>query len=226
MLSVVVPTYNERENIPVLLDRLASALDREYEVLVVDDDSPDETWRVAEQCAESHPVRAIHRTDRQGLATAVLDGIDAAGGDIVVVMDADLQHPPERVPALVAAVEDGADIAVGSRFVEGGSVGDFGQVRYLVSKGADLLARTLFPAVRGIGDIQSGFFALRPAVVADADLQPTGYKILLEILVCCSYETVVEVGYEFGERNAGESKLGLDTVVDYLRHLWTLWRRT
>jgi dolichol-phosphate mannosyltransferase len=109
--------------------------------------------------------------------------------------------------------------------VEGGGGGDFGRLRYLVSEGADLLARGLFPAVRGVGDIQSGFFALRPAVVADADLRPTGYKILLEILVSCSYEEVVEVGYEFGERNAGESKLGLDTILDYLRHLWTLWRR-
>lgn len=229
MISVVVPTYNERDNVPQLVERLDQVLAKRkggYEVLVVDDDSPDRTWEVAEQLGEDYPVRSIRRTDERGLATAVLRGAREARGDVVLVMDADLQHPPAKVPELADAVEDGADVAVGSRFVEGGGTGDFGPLRRLLSHGADLIARTLFRRARGVEDIQSGFFAFRPHVVEDVDLDPQGYKILLEILVVGDYDDVVEVGYVFGEREHGESNLGFGEMFDYLHHIASLSYRS
>lgn len=228
LVSIVVPTYNERENLEPLAKRVEAAMTEaglDYELLIVDDDSPDGTWKEAEALAETYPIRSIRRTEDPGLATAVLRGFREARDDVLVVMDADLQHPPDAIPDLLDAVDGGADVAVGSRFVEGGSVGDFGPLRRAISWGADALARTLFRPVRGVADLQSGFFALRREVVDDADLDPIGYKILLEVLVVGDYDEVVEVGYGFGTRHAGESNLGLGSIVDYLHHVLSLaWR--
>lgn len=229
LISIVVPTYNERESLPELFERLDAALAKvgdRHEIVVVDDDSPDGTWRVAEQLAGDHPVRVIRRTQERGLATAALAGARAADGDTVVVMDADLQHPPETVPHLVEAIEAGADVAVGSRRVADGSMATMGPLRRSISWGAELLARTLFRRVRGIGDLQSGFFAVRREVFEDAELDPRGYKILLELLVVGAWDEAVEVGYVFEDRKHGASKLGADDVVDYVLHLASLSYRS
>lgn len=228
-VSVVIPTYNEADNLPALVERLDEALGDQpggYELIVVDDDSPDGTWRVAHTLAGPFPVRVVRRRDASGLATAVAEGFRVARADRLVVMDADLQHPPGRVPDLLAALEEGADVAVGSRHTDGGSMGSFGPLRRAISWGADTLARTLLPATRGVSDLQSGFFAVRRSVVEDAELDPVGYKILLEILVQGEVDDVVEVGYTFGEREHGSSKLDAGSVVDYLRHLGRLTRRS
>ncbi|PSG98346.1 dolichol monophosphate mannose synthase [Thermoplasmatales archaeon SW_10_69_26] len=227
-VTVVVPTYNEADNLATLLERIDRALSAtsSYEVLIVDDDSPDETWRVGERLAEDYPVRVIRRTEESGLSTAVIRGFSAARAEHIVVMDADLQHPPERLPDLIEALEGGPDMAVGSRHAEHGSMGAFGPFRRLVSWVADALARTLLPDVRGVSDLQSGFFALHRSVVDEADLDPIGYKILLEVLVHGDADEVVEVGYTFGERHAGESKLDAGNVLAYLRHLVRLIHRS
>lgn len=227
--TIVVPTYNEADNLPALLERIDEALgDRPggYEVVVVDDNSPDGTWQTAEQLGEDYPVRVIRRRGESGLSTAVIEGFGAAHADHIVVMDADLQHPPERLPDLLDALDEGADMVVGSRHAEEGSMGSFGPFRRLVSWIADAMARTLLPDVRGVTDLQSGFFGLHRSVVEDADLDPIGYKILLEVLVHGDADTVVEVGYTFGERRAGESKLDAGNVVAYLRHLVRLIHRS
>ncbi|MGA7077010.1 MAG: glycosyltransferase, partial [Halobacteriota archaeon] len=166
-VSIIVPTYNERDNVRELLERIQRSMEPlrdPFEILIVDDDSPDETWKVASQYSDSYPVRVLRRKGERGLATAVLEGIKASKYDIVVVMDADLQHPPEKIPELISDVRDGTDIAVGSRFVEPGALDEFGWFRRTVSRGADLLARTLFRQIRSIEDIESGFFAFRKDV--------------------------------------------------------------
>lgn len=228
LVSIIVPTYNERGNLDPLLEGIDDALGSHgtpYEVVVVDDDSPDGTWKRARELADRYPVRGIRRTGERGLATAVLRGVAEAKDDILVVMDADLQHPPERIPDLLEAIEAGADVAVGSRFVEGGDPGGLSGPRRLVSAGADVLARTLFARARPVEDIQSGFFAFRREVVDDADLEPVGYKILLEVLVLGDHDGVAEVPYAFREREEGRSKLGLGAIADYLRHVASLaWR--
>lgn len=219
--SIIVPTYNEKENIPELFKRINSAIkpDSEYEIIVVDDDSPDETWRIASEYSDQYPVTVMRRKEEKGLATAVIRGIEEASYEIVVVMDADFQHPPEKIPELVSRVEEGADISIGSRYVEGGSLGDFGFFRKMISRGADFIAKTIFRDIRDVSDIQTGFFTLRKKILDGVELDPTGYKILLEILVQGEYNRVEEVGYEFEKRKEGESKLGVGTVFSYLRHL-------
>ncbi len=223
MLTVIIPTYNEAENLPELVDRLCRVLNN-VEILIVDDDSPDGTAAVAAKLAERYPVRVIVRKNRRGLSTAVVEGARAAAGDIVVVMDADLQHPPEVVPSLVEAAEGGC-LAVGSRYVKGGRVVQWPLARRLSSRGAVLLARLLLPEARRVRDPVSGFFAFRRDCLAS--LKPTGlYKILLDVLVQCKPSCVVEVPFVFGQRTRGRSKLGWRQMLDYLRQVLRLakWR--
>jgi dolichol-phosphate mannosyltransferase len=215
-VSLVIPTYNESANLPILAERLAAALDgRDWELVVVDDDSPDRTWEVAENLSPRFPVRAIRRIGRRGLSSAVVEGLHGAYGKKLVVMDADLQHDPTRVPALIDSL-DNHQVAVGSRYVDQGSTGEWGGRRLAYSKFATLLCR-LFLGI-GVSDPMSGFFALRKDYflsIAEA-LRPRGYKILMEILFRGKPERVEEVPIVFGKRLAGESKLGSIVAVDYV----------
>lgn len=228
-ISIVIPTYNEVGNIPELLGRIDASLrnsDISYEVLVVDDDSPDRTWEAVWRYSGTYPARCIRRRGERGLATAVARGVKESSSTIVVIMDADLQHPPEKIPLLISEIRGGADIAIASRFAEGGANENFSLFRRAVSGGADFLAKTIFNKIRGIGDIQSGFFAIKKDVISNLDLNPKGYKILLEILVLGNYSMVSEKGYTFDKRKSGESKLGARVVAEYIHHLWKLFLRT
>ncbi len=221
-LTVVVPTFNERENLPALADTLFPALGMagiRGELLVVDDDSPDGTAEAALALAGRLPVRVLVRRGRTGLSSAVLEGVRAAAAPVVCVMDADLSHPPEAVPLLYFEVVTGADIAVGSRLVGGGGVEGWPLGRRLISKGATLLARPLTP----VSDPMSGFFCFRRSLLVGARLEPEGYKILLEILARCDIARAVEVPYTFRDRRAGKSKLSGRVMRQYLSHLLRLY---
>ena len=177
-LSVIVPTYCEAENLGVLIPRLSSVLEKagiSAEILIVDDDSPDNTTEVCELLAATHPVRLIVRKGERGLSSAVIHGMRQAQGDVLLVMDADLSHPPEKVPELFAAVSaNEVDFAIGSRYVQGGATDDnWGLFRWLNSKVATLLARPL----TSTRDPMSGFFALRRQTFLAAEkLSPVGYN--------------------------------------------------
>lgn len=226
IVSIVVPTYKEKENISSLFDRIFKVLKTNKisgEIIVVDDNSQDGTEEVVNKYIKNgFPVKLIVRKDERGLASACIEGFKKAQGNILLVMDADLQHPPEKVPELINSIQNGADIAIASRFVEGGSTGEFGLGRRIVSKGASGLANLLFKEIKNIKDKESGFFAFKKEVIEGVELKPKGYKILLEILILGNFEKTVEVGYEFGERNAGESKLGVSTIFSYISHLISL----
>jgi dolichol-phosphate mannosyltransferase len=212
VISVVVPTYNEAASISELAARLGRALEgRPWELVVVDDGSPDGTARIAEGLAPALPVRVVRRPGKLGLASAVLDGFGAAGGDTLVVMDADLSHPPEVVPRLVDAIEAGADIAVGSRYVPGGGIVDWPLRRRVISRVACLMGNALVP----VRDATSGFLAMRRAVVTGVHLDPIGFKIGFEIIARGKYARVVEVPYTFRDRQAGRSKFGSREVWLY-----------
>ncbi|MDR7579229.1 MAG: polyprenol monophosphomannose synthase [Armatimonadota bacterium] len=219
-VSVVVPTYNERETLSELVGRLHQALGSGYEVVVVDDSSPDGTADLARELGRQHPVRVLQRPGKLGLGSAVLEGARAASGRWVVVMDADLSHPPEVVPQLVDALRSGAELAVGSRYVPGGGVRDWPWRRRLMSRVAVALAR-LWLRER-VSDPVSGFFAARRELLLDPSLEGIGYKILLEVLVRNRGRSVVEVAYVFTDRRGGRSKLGAGEVWNYLRLLWRL----
>ncbi len=223
-ISVVVPTYREAESLPPLIKRLGQLRDggAALEVIVVDDDSGDGTDEILRQLG--HPwVRLITRTDERGLSSAVLRGLAEANGSVLVVMDADLSHPPEAIPAMAEAVGSGkADFAVGSRYVPGGSTEDgWGVLRWINSRVATVMARP-FTSVR---DPMSGFLAIRAETWAKAtDLDPVGYKIGLELIVKCRCRHVVEVPIHFATRQHGQSKLSLRVQLQYLMHIVRLAR--
>lgn len=223
-ISVVIPALNEAENIPLLLPRLAAALHgRSFEVLIVDDASRDRTPEVCAELSKTFPLRLLVRNDpKYGLSGAVLEGIALARGRTLVVMDADLQHPPERVPALLEALDGGADFALGSRYVPGGSTDDkWTFFRKVNSWVATFLARPFAGRVR---DPMSGFFALRRETLDNAQrLTPLGYKIALELMCKCRVREVREVPIHFGLRTKGESKLTLKQQFRYLEHLSRLY---
>ncbi len=222
-VSVVVPTYYEAENIPLLVDRL-DAVRRgsrlRMELLIVDDNSQDGTPRVVEGLGKDW-VRLIVRTRDKGLSRAVVEGIGAAANEVVVVMDADLSHPPEKIPEMLDRLEGGADFVIGSRYVKGGTQDtEWGFFRWLNSKVATLLSR---PFTR-VKDPMSGFFAFRKEFLQRAaPLNPVGYKIGLELIVKGGFERVEEIPIHFSQRKFGESKLSLKEQLLYLRHLGRLF---
>jgi dolichol-phosphate mannosyltransferase len=221
MLSVILPTYNERQNIAPLIERVGRALEGVPHELVFVDDSTDGTEAVIAEYAAGRPgIILIHRTARRGLATAVVDGMRRATGAILCVLDADLQHPPEVLPMMVEAADQaGADIVIASRNIAGGGYKAFTAVRHAASRAATALARLLLSRARLVSDPMSGFFAVRRHVIEDIVLQPLGYKILLEILVRGRFSRVAEVPYLFQARSAGQSKLTLRQQREYLQHL-------
>ena len=225
-LSIIVPTYCEAENLPFLIPRVHEVLvaaDIDAEILILDDNSPDNTSEVCAELAELYPARLIVRTENRGLSPAVIDGMKAASGRVVLVMDADLSHPPEKIPDLYHALDDPAvDFVIGSRYVPGGTTAeDWGLFRWINSKIATLFARPFTKAK----DPMAGFIALRRAAFdAAADqLDPIGYKIGLELIVKCGCRNVVEVPIDFSDRLKGESKLTLKEQVNYLRHVKRLF---
>lgn len=224
MVSVIVPTFNERKNMRPLIKRIDSSIKHmKHEIIIVDDNSQDGTGQAVRELSKKYPVRLIVRTKEKGLATAVMEGFRQAKGDIYAVIDADLQHPPEKLASLIYEARNGSDIAIGSRYVGGEErFGNFRIHRKIMSKGANLLAKLLVPKVANIKDIQSGFFAMKRDVIQDVELKPTGYKILLEILAVGNYKNVKEVPYDFAQREHGKSKLGASIIFDYIHHLITL----
>ncbi len=225
--SILIPTYNEHDNIRPLVERIAEAIPgNDYEVVFVDDDSRDGTPELITSLSSKYPVRVVVRKDKKGLASAVVDGFYLVSTDMVVVMDADLQHPPEVVPALIKSLCDGADIAVASRYVPGGGTEGWSTTRKVISSGAIALAHLLLPHSRRVKDPMSGFFAFKKETISGITLQPIGYKILLEMLVVGKAAQVSEVPFRFQLRQKGESKLDVGQQIEYLRHLFSLMRRS
>jgi len=226
-LSILVPTYNEAGNIPELLRRIARVMTERQiacEVLILDDRSPDGTAATAREVDVPVPVRVIEREGPRGLSPAVIEGFGLARGRYVLVMDADLQHPPEAIVDVLGAVRSGADMVIGSRYVSGGRANEFAWYRRAASRLATMLAVPLIG--RQVRDPMAGFFCVKRELVEGHKLSAIGYKIGLELLVKCRPAQVIEVPIRFGARLAGDSKMDLGEQVAYLRHLRRLygWR--
>jgi dolichol-phosphate mannosyltransferase len=230
-LTVIVPTYNESQNITKILDSLRQYLSSflETEIIVIDDNSPDGTGKIVEEYAKKdkstnkHSVKVIHRKTERGLSSAILTGIQSAKGESVVVMDGDFSHPPQTIPKMVEELHgSGYDIVVASRYIEGGSVSGWPFKRKLLSKGATKIAQ------HGLGikikDPMSGFFAFKRHVIKNINFDAIGYKILLEILVKAKGVKVKEIPYVFINRKSGASKLDVSVGLDYVRAVWRLYR--
>jgi dolichol-phosphate mannosyltransferase len=224
--TIVIPTYNERENVRLITKRVRNILQDKgyiYEILFIDD-SCDDTPNVLEQLAnEISEVRYIHRQGARGLASAVVEGFDHAKGEYIIVMDADLQHPPELIPLIVTRLTQ-SDVVIPSRFISGGSDGGLNWFRKLVSWSARTIGRFSIKRLRDISDCTSGYFGINREVVKGVKLEPIGWKILMEVLVKGHYSKVHEVPYAFEARDAGQSKMSLCEQWNYIKHVIRLIR--
>ena len=230
-LSIIVPTYNEAKNIKSLLDSISKNIPDQTraETIVVDDNSPDGTADIVKNYNQSikhlnnHSISLISRKNQRGLSSAILDGIKKAKGDLIVVMDSDHSHPPELIPKMIETLQQTKyDLVVASRYISDGAIRGWSTKRKLLSKTATKIAR------HGLGinteDPMSGFFAFRKALINNLKFDAIGYKMLLEILVKARNASVKEIPYTFTDRKYGSSKLGLNTIFDYCKAVWKLYR--
>lgn len=223
MLSLVFPTYNEAESLPVILPVVAKALAGiPHEIIVVDDDSPDRTWEVVQKLTTEYPeLRVIRRIGRRGLSSAVIEGWLSAKGDVLAVADADGQHDLSLLPKLYEAVLQNRGMAIGSRYIEGGSVGQWDERRHTLSRIATSMAIRLCRVA--VKDPMSGFFAVDRDLFQTTfpSLNPKGFKILLDVLVHVPRETPVqEIPFTFGKRVKGESKLSRRVQIEFIEYLY------
>lgn len=221
LLSIVVPTYNERENIQLLYQGIAQAV-KDFELIFVDDNSPDGTAQVIREIqGRDSRVRLLQRPAKLGLGSAVLHGSQAASGEWVAMMDADLSHSPAALPSLMAA-SAGADLVIGSRYIEGGRIQGWPLSRRLASLIAIWVGRLMLRMK--VKDPTSGFVLMRRELVEGIrdKLSPRGFKLLLEVLVKADQAKVVEVPITFVNRAYGQSKLSGSEVTDYLKLCWEL----
>jgi len=230
-VSIIIPTYNESENIIQVLKSIGEHIPKDIatEAIVVDDNSPDGTGKIVEdyindaQNKTGYTIGVIHRKTKSGLSSAILDGIQHSSGETVVVMDSDFSHPPKIIPKLIEEVKTSKyDIVIASRYTEGGEVSGWSTKRKLISKTAKGIAKA------GLGvnesDPMSGFFAFRRKILEGIKLDAIGYKMLLEILVKTKGAKVKEIPYTFTNRTHGSSKLDSSTMLDYVKSVWRLYR--
>ncbi|MBO6132840.1 MAG: polyprenol monophosphomannose synthase [Lachnospiraceae bacterium] len=225
-LSVVVPTFNEKGNVENLVRQIDEALTGiEHEIVFIDD-STDETPKVLEKVSKENPrVRYEHRTDEKGLATAVIRGFRISDGDFLACMDADLQHPPAILRPMYAALLSGADFCIPSRLIPGGSDGGLNLWRKFVSGTARWIGKIALPCLRKVSDPTSGLFMFKSECIKNADLQPVGWKIMVEVLAMSEYRRIIEIPYAFQDRTSGESKLSGKVTMEYLEQVFKLMSR-
>ena len=235
-LSIIIPTYNESENIINLLESIKGKIPPflNTEIIVVDDNSPDKTADLAECYSQSlykgnaqtpFYLLVIRRDRKKGLVSAIMEGIKFSKGQYILVMDADLSHSPELIPRMVhELVNPDIDIVVASRYARGGSITGWPFKRRLISKGAVKIAKYSLRLSKRLTDPMSGFFAIKRHVLENIKIESAGYKILLEILVKSNDARVKEIPYTFANRKAGKSKLDSDVILDYIRAIYHLYR--
>jgi dolichol-phosphate mannosyltransferase len=239
--SIVIPTYNESENILGLISEIEKKLPTSHftEIIIVDDNSPDGTGKLVENYIKeekaknekenssnvrNYKVKIVHRTAKNGLIPAILDGVKKSSGKYVLIMDADFSHPPEVIPKMMREVAlNPNSIIIGSRFIEGGKVVGWPQRRKILSMGASSLAR-LGLNVKRVKDPMSGFFALPRELIQNISIDTKGYKILLEILVKNKEIAIKEIPYTFTDRQSGKSKMNYNVIVNYGEAIWQLYR--
>ncbi|MGY5140449.1 MAG: glycosyltransferase [Candidatus Nitrosopumilus sp. Bin_571-38] len=230
-ISIIIPTYNESENIIKILRSIGEIIPKNIttQAIVVDDNSPDGTGKLVEDYLKNfkkmtdYTIEIIHRKAKDGLSSAIMKGIQQAKGDMIVVMDSDFSHPPQIIPKLIESIKKyQCDIAVASRYIKGGKIQGWSLKRKLMSKFATLIAK------KGLGidtkDPMSGFFAFKRNIIKELNIDAIGYKILLEILVKTKGVSIKEIPYTFQDRELGNSKLDMKTIIDYYKSVWKLYR--
>ena len=221
LVSVIVPSYNETENIPELLERIDATMRGRDEVITVDDNSPDGTAEVARRLSSRFPVKVVVRQACIGLSNAVVDEFKNTTERYWAEIDADIQHSPEVISDLIQKLEEGYQVAIASRYIQGGATVGFSYFRRITSKGAAMLGWIMFPQTKGVRDAMSSFFATR-GELALGETELKGFKILLEILSARCPEKVVEVPHVIQRWKYGKSKLTFKEMINYARDLYRL----
>ncbi len=232
-VSIVVPTFNERENIRPLVSRVdaamgAAGLSGKYELIIVDDDSPDKTAEVVEKIISEgkYPIKLISGSSKDGLGSAYRRGFNIAKGDVIFEMDADLSHDPLYIKDFIRAIENGADMVVGSRYVKGGAVPDWSFHRKLISKGGNTIARSwlgLSPK-----DVTSGYKAYKREcinIVLDTTCEGYVFQIETQYLAKIRNIKIVEVPIVFLDRKRGKSKLGSKEIIAFWKAVFSMKRK-
>ena len=225
LLSLVVPTLNEGATIQRLLEQLVKVLDAHiplgYELWVVDDNSTDDTHEQVRALQSCYPqIHLLQRLNDKGLASAALAGWELARGDLLGLMDADLQHPPQILPKLLQRISAGADLAIATRYRSRENLKQWSKWRQLSSRVAAWLGQIVLPkALTGVRDPMSGYFVVRRSAISRSPLKPMGYKLLLEILVKGRIRSFEEVFYQFDIRQGGRSKVNWRHALVYILHL-------
>ncbi len=219
-LSLIIPTYNEKENISILIQKIFQEFKENNikgELIIVDDNSPDKTGEIVESLKKEYPtLKIVHRKGKLGLSSAVLEGFKISKGNVLGVMDADLSHPPEKIKELFWAIKKGgADFTIGSRYIKGGKIKGWNLKRMVMSKTATLLSR-IYTKVK---DPMTGFFMIKREVIKNVNLNPKGFKILLEIIIKGKYKNIKEIPITFTNRIKGKSKVGIKEIIYYLQNL-------
>jgi len=230
-VSIVIPTYNESENIQGILHMIKEHLPKNttVEAIVVDDNSPDGTGKIAEDYFKSlkektrYTISVINRKTKEGLSSAILKGVEQAKGKIVIVMDSDFSHPPQLIPKLVDVLKQSkTDIVVASRYLNGGTIQGWSLKRKILSKIGTIIAK------KGLGikqsDPMSGFFAFNKDIIRGINFDAIGYKFLLEMIVKVKDASIKEIPYTFLDRQNGKSKLGIKTILEFTHAVWNLYR--
>ena len=230
-ISIIIPTYNESQNIINILKSIKDNLPKNImtQTIVVDDNSPDGTGKLVEDYLKNikkmadYTIEIIHRKTKEGLGSAILKGIQQAKGDTIVVMDSDFSHPPQIILKLIESIKKHQyDIAIASRYIKGGKIQGWSLKRKIMSKFATLIAK------KGLGvdthDPMSGFFAFKRNIIKGLNIDAIGFKFLLEILVKTKGVNIKEIPYTFQNREIGSSKLSIKTILDYYRSVWKLYR--
>lgn len=222
MVSIILPSFNEGKNVIAITHRILAALANmsiNYEIWFIDD-SRDNTPQLLETLSKQFPqVHYLHRQNARGLGQAVVDGFQQAQGKYLIVMDADLQHPPELLPSIIDHLLNGCDIVIPSRFIKGGSDGGLNIFRKFVSWGARKIGQFAIKKFRHFSDCTGGYFGLKREVIDGIHLNPTSWKILIEILVKGNYTYAQEIPYHFVARDTGHSKMSLKEQWNYLKHI-------
>ena len=224
IFSLIIPTFNESENISILVEQIDITFRQaniEGEIIIIDDNSPDKTWEVADNLKQKFKnLTVLRRLNKKGLSSAVLDGFKLADSEIIGVIDADFSHPPEKIPELIKPILDGkSDFVIGSRYVEGGSVENWPLNRKIAS----YIARLFVKGLTDVKDPMSGFFILKKNVMEDVDISPKGFKIGLELIVKGKYKKLTEVPITFRDRKYGNSKLGVNIILEDAIHIFNLY---
>jgi len=225
-ISIIIPTLNEKENINELVKRIRESLnDINYEIIFVDDGSKDGTIEEIEKLKKEYKnIKLVERGYRKGLSSAFLDGVKYSNGKYVVLMDADLQHPPELLKTMYEKTLDGYDLVIASRYIKGGKIENWNILREFISKTAIIIAYIFLPETLKVKDPLSGYFLIKKDLLNNFNVSdPFSYKVLLDILVKVNYNKLIEIPYTFEERKHGKSKLGKKVIFSYLKQVFLLF---